>query len=126
MTRLGMPAGPSTYPLGWGDTSDGFGSSPTATPSPSSLQSRHRPQELRAMPPTNSPQPYAPMRLLFVHERFGAMGGAEANVLVTATELKRRGHTVGLLHGPATGKEEALWRDTFAQRFDVAFAGAVA
>ena len=34
------------------------------------------------------------MRLLFVHERFGAFGGAEANVLVTAHELRRRGHTL--------------------------------
>lgn len=56
------------------------------------------------------------MRLLFVHERFGAMGGAEANVLVTGAELKRRGHTLALLHGAATGKEEAGWCDTFSQR----------
>src|SRR5437868_311962 len=51
----------------------------------------------------------APMRLLFVHERFGALGGAEANVLLTATELKRRGHIVGLLHGAPTGREEPAW-----------------
>lgn len=53
------------------------------------------------------------MRLLFVHERFGALGGAEANVLLTATELKRRGHAVGLLHGTATGKDEAAWHEVF-------------
>src|SRR3954462_15320655 len=57
------------------------------------------------------------MRLLFVHERFGAFGGAEANVLLTASELKRRGHTLGLVHGAATGKEEQAWTETFAQRF---------
>lgn len=56
------------------------------------------------------------MRLLFVHDRFGALGGAEANVLLTATELKRRGHTLGLLHGPGTGREEAAWRGVFADR----------
>lgn len=57
------------------------------------------------------------MRLLFVHERLGAFGGAEANVLLTATELKRRGHIVGLLHGTATGREEASWQATFEERF---------
>lgn len=57
------------------------------------------------------------MRILFVHEKFGAFGGAEANVLATATELKERGHTVGILHGPQTGKGEAAWLDTFQHRF---------
>ncbi|MDO8543316.1 MAG: glycosyltransferase family 4 protein [Opitutaceae bacterium] len=56
------------------------------------------------------------MRLLFVHERFGAFGGAEANVLVTGAELKRRGHALGLLHGATTGKEELVWADTFGER----------
>ncbi len=60
------------------------------------------------------------MRLLFVHERFGALGGAEVNVLLTARELSARGHTVGLLHGPATGREEAAWRETFPARFSLA------
>lgn len=57
------------------------------------------------------------MRLLFVHERFGALGGAEANVLLTATELKRRGHTLGLLHGASTGKHEENWVETFVERY---------
>src|SRR5436309_963766 len=57
------------------------------------------------------------MRILFVHERFGAFGGAEANVLATATELKERGHAVGILHGPHTGKGEAAWLNTFQHRF---------
>ncbi len=56
------------------------------------------------------------MRLLFVHERFGAFGGAEANVLLTATELKRRGHSVAILHGTHTGKQEDAWNDTFSDR----------
>lgn len=58
------------------------------------------------------------MRLLFIHERFGAFGGAEANVLLTATELKRRGHAVALLHGAATGKDEAAWRNVFEHSFE--------
>ena len=62
------------------------------------------------------------MRLLFVHEKFGALGGAEANVLVTATELKRRGHSVGLVHGPQTGREEDAWRETFTDRYSLATA----
>ena len=57
------------------------------------------------------------MKILFVHESFGAFGGAETNVLATATELKERGHTVGILHGPHTGKGEAAWLNTFQHRF---------
>ncbi len=57
------------------------------------------------------------MRLLFVHERFGALGGAEANALVTATELRRRGHTLAILHGASTGRDEEPWRATFTERF---------
>ncbi len=53
------------------------------------------------------------MRILFVHEKFGAFGGAEANVLLTATALGDRGHTVGLAHGPATGRGEADWNAVF-------------
>lgn len=57
------------------------------------------------------------MRLLFVHERFGAYGGAEANVLLTATELKRRGHAVAVVHGANTGKDEGAWEDVFTDRY---------
>ncbi len=57
------------------------------------------------------------MRLLFVHERFGAMAGAEVNAFVTAEELKRRGHTVGILHGTGTGRQEDRWREVFSDRF---------
>jgi glycosyltransferase involved in cell wall biosynthesis len=57
------------------------------------------------------------MKLLYVHERFGALAGAEANAHITATELGRRGHTTGILHGPGTGKNEAGWEATFPARF---------
>jgi len=60
------------------------------------------------------------MRVLFVHERFGNLAGAEANVLATATELKRRGHHLGILHGPGTGRAEADWEETFGDRFPLA------
>ncbi|MDB6028820.1 MAG: hypothetical protein JWM68_5043 [Verrucomicrobiales bacterium] len=53
------------------------------------------------------------MKILFVHDRFGALAGAEANLYLTATELKKRGHTVAILHGPATGKCEGDWKQTF-------------
>lgn len=53
------------------------------------------------------------MRILYVHERFGAFAGAEINVYLTASALKARGHTVGILHGPGTGKGEPAWRDLF-------------
>ena len=59
------------------------------------------------------------MRILYVHESFGAFGGAEANILATATELKERGHTVGILYGSHTGKGEAAWMNTFQNRFQL-------
>lgn len=57
------------------------------------------------------------LRLLFVHERFGALGGAESNLLATARALKERGHAVGILHGASTGRGETEWRETFQSRF---------
>lgn len=57
------------------------------------------------------------MRLLFVHERLGSFGGAETNVLLTATELRARGHTVALAHGPGTGRGEPEWASAFSERF---------
>src|SRR3954469_2342102 len=61
-------------------------------------------------------QAEAGLKLLYIHERFGALAGAEANVLITATELSARGHTVGILHGPSTGKNEAGWKNVFEFR----------
>jgi glycosyltransferase involved in cell wall biosynthesis len=57
------------------------------------------------------------MRVLFVHERIGSLGGAEANVLLTAEELRRRGHVVALAHGDGTDRGEAQWREVFGDRF---------
>jgi glycosyltransferase involved in cell wall biosynthesis len=59
------------------------------------------------------------MKLLYVHERFGALAGAEANAHITATELGKRGHTMGILHGSSTGKNEAGWNATFPDRFPI-------
>jgi glycosyltransferase involved in cell wall biosynthesis len=59
------------------------------------------------------------MRLLFVHDRFGAMAGAEVNLQLTAAELKHRGHQAGLLHGPPTGTGEPGWRELFPERFPI-------
>jgi glycosyltransferase involved in cell wall biosynthesis len=61
-------------------------------------------------------QAEAGLNLLYIHERFGALAGAEANVLITATELSARGHKVGILHGPSTGKNEAGWKNVFEFR----------
>jgi glycosyltransferase involved in cell wall biosynthesis len=57
------------------------------------------------------------MNVLYVHERFGSLAGAEANVLITARELQRRRHEIGILHGPGTGKDEDKWRQLFGRRF---------
>jgi glycosyltransferase involved in cell wall biosynthesis len=54
-----------------------------------------------------------------VHERLGSLGGAEANALITARELKAKGHTVALLHGPGTGTGEEAWRNVFEERFSL-------
>ncbi len=59
------------------------------------------------------------MRLLFAHEKFGSFAGAESNAWHTAAALKRRGHVVGLLHGPATGQGEDAWREVFDPRFSL-------
>src|SRR4051794_34349563 len=57
------------------------------------------------------------MKLLYVHDRFGSLAGAEANALITATEFKARGHTLGILHGTTTKKGESAWTETFPWRF---------
>ena len=60
------------------------------------------------------------MKLLYVHERFGALAGAEANAFITASELAQRGHQIGILHGPSTGKNEEGWQTTFSSRYPLA------
>lgn len=57
------------------------------------------------------------MKILYVHERFGALAGAEANVSIVAGELAKRGHITGILHGPGTGKNEEGWSAIFPHRF---------
>ncbi len=59
------------------------------------------------------------MRLLFVHQHLGSFGGAEANILLTATELKRRGYKLALLYANATGKGEAAWREAFDEIYSL-------
>jgi glycosyltransferase involved in cell wall biosynthesis len=55
------------------------------------------------------------LNLLYVHESLGSLGGAEANVHITATEMRKRGHRVGLLTRRATGRNEAAWHDLFGE-----------
>jgi glycosyltransferase involved in cell wall biosynthesis len=59
------------------------------------------------------------MKLLYVHERFGALAGAEANAFITAQEIGKRGHEIGILHGPGTGKNEEGWKAVFSSRFSL-------
>jgi len=63
------------------------------------------------------------MRLLFVHQHFGAFGGAETNIQITADELVRRGHTVALLYGQETGRSNESWDCTFPTRFQLPVSG---
>ena len=53
------------------------------------------------------------MNTLFVHETLGSFGGAESNLLATATELRARGHRVGLLAQKRSGRGEAAWEELF-------------
>lgn len=57
------------------------------------------------------------MKILYVHERFGALAGAEANAYITAEQLGLRGHEIGILHGPGTGKNEEGWHRVFPSSF---------
>ena len=57
------------------------------------------------------------MKLFFVHEQFGTVGGAEGNVKQTAHELRSRGHTVGLIHGVISEKDEAALGQDFSAQF---------
>src|SRR5262245_7643182 len=59
------------------------------------------------------------MKLLFVHQNLGALGGAEASIHLTARELQRRGHESALLHGTVTGQNEDEWRKTFPFTFEL-------
>jgi glycosyltransferase involved in cell wall biosynthesis len=59
------------------------------------------------------------MKLLYVHERFGALAGAEANAFITAQEIGKRGHSIGILHGPGTGKNEEGWNAVFSARYSL-------
>jgi len=57
------------------------------------------------------------MKLLFVHQHLGALGGAEATIHLTARELSRRGYSLALLHGRGTGCNEGAWREVFPSTF---------
>lgn len=57
------------------------------------------------------------MKILFIHDRFGAQAGAEANLFHTATGLKGHGHELAIAHGAGTGKDESNWRDVFVHCF---------
>ncbi|MCC5788447.1 MAG: glycosyltransferase family 4 protein [Opitutales bacterium] len=53
------------------------------------------------------------MKILFVHDRFGAQAGAESNLFHTAVALKGLGHELSIAHGQGTGKEESNWGEVF-------------
>jgi len=59
------------------------------------------------------------MRLLFVHQNFGAFGGAETNIQITADELVLRGHTVAIVYDQDSGRSTESWEGTFSTRFEL-------
>jgi glycosyltransferase involved in cell wall biosynthesis len=60
------------------------------------------------------------MRILFVHQFCGALGGAETDILLGAGSLKNRGHAVALLYASHTGQSEAAWAQTFSGCYSLA------
>ena len=58
------------------------------------------------------------MRICFVHDVIGDLGGAEANVRHAATGLAGQGHEVALLHGKETGAGMARFHNLFQRRYD--------
>ncbi len=59
------------------------------------------------------------MKLLFVHQNFGAFGGAEAYLELAGKGLTEAGHQVGLVYESKTGHNEAAWQDLFAHSFSL-------
>jgi glycosyltransferase involved in cell wall biosynthesis len=55
------------------------------------------------------------MKILFVHDILGSLGGAETNVFATAEAFRRHGHKVGLLAQRSSGKAVSPWQDLFAE-----------
>jgi glycosyltransferase involved in cell wall biosynthesis len=54
------------------------------------------------------------MRLLYVHECFGSLGGAESNVISAARELRKRGHSIAIVSQKRSGKGEEAWQEVFS------------
>ena len=72
-------------------------------------------QSRRVSPDSPPNRQVRALRILFVHQRLGAFGGAEANIRITARELHRRGHSLSLLWAEGTGKDEAGHQALFAE-----------
>ncbi len=57
------------------------------------------------------------MKILFAHQYFGAFGGAETNIHITASELGKRGHDLALFYVSETGRGQDPWEHIFPTRF---------
>lgn len=57
------------------------------------------------------------MRILYVHETMGVLGGAESNVIITSSELKERGHDVALIYSRQTNWRSGTWDHVFEKSF---------
>ena len=54
------------------------------------------------------------MKIVWLHEKLGEFGGAEANVLASAGALARSGWENHLVYREATGRGEEAWHEAFA------------
>jgi glycosyltransferase involved in cell wall biosynthesis len=55
------------------------------------------------------------MKIAFVHQYLGALGGAETDILPTAIHLRQRGYQLALLYESNTGRNEDSWRSVFQE-----------
>ena len=57
------------------------------------------------------------MRILFINEKCGYLGGVEQNVADSARGLRARGHRCGLCYGSLTGKDPDGYRSLFDETY---------
>jgi glycosyltransferase involved in cell wall biosynthesis len=71
------------------------------------------------MNPNTPPLTSRPVKICWLHEKRGAFGGAEANVVETALMLKQKGFINILAYQTSTGTDEARWDNAFAESIQI-------
>jgi len=61
------------------------------------------------------------MKILFVHDTFGALAGAEQNIIVSGQALQERGNELSFLYSHNTHKDEDKFLSVFKNNFQIDF-----